>query len=155
MLKKEHSFYIGDSSLHIGVSRSLGDQECKMRWPNGVISTPEVKEFGEIEDGDILILACDGLWDVMYNEDVRGWATQFMQKTDRFRELNYPEIPERRNIAERPDDFISDGNNNLLKYVARSLRDKAYILGSRDNISVLAIRFNIQRSLQAKECSLL
>eukprot|EP01118_Nematostelium_gracile_P009758 TRINITY_DN3295_c0_g1_i3.p1 TRINITY_DN3295_c0_g1~~TRINITY_DN3295_c0_g1_i3.p1 ORF type:complete len:184 (-),score=51.97 TRINITY_DN3295_c0_g1_i3:1-552(-) len=55
------------------VSRAFGDIDLK--WPHCcgtndfVIARPFVNEL-DVEEGDVVILACDGLWDVMSYEEV-------------------------------------------------------------------------------------
>jgi len=58
------------------VTRAIGDRDCK---PFGVVATPEVVEYAVDADdlsndgGDdfALIMACDGVWDVVSCSDAR------------------------------------------------------------------------------------
>ena len=52
----------------LAVTRCVGDGDCK---PFGVIATPEVTAYDVDEDDFALVLACDGLWDVVSNADAR------------------------------------------------------------------------------------
>jgi serine/threonine protein phosphatase PrpC len=89
----------------LAVARSLGDFWCD----GGVYVEPDVAEF-EIEADDVaLIVACDGLWDVIEDE----WASVIVRK------------------AETAAD------------AAVSLRNFALALGSKDNVSVVVIRFHV------------
>jgi len=48
----------------LAVSRAIGD--CPLKGC-GVISTPDVFYY-ETDDVEYIIMACDGLWDVLSNE---------------------------------------------------------------------------------------
>ncbi|XP_007442902.1 protein phosphatase 1M, partial [Python bivittatus] len=84
----------------LAVSRGLGDHQLKVIETNIEIKPflsciPQVEVFDltseNINEDDILIMATDGLWDVMSNEDVAQIVRNFLQnnKTDphRFSEL--------------------------------------------------------------------
>ena len=51
----------------LAVSRAFGDKDLV---PVGLRSTPEIVEFDLLPENNFLVIACDGLWDVMSNEDV-------------------------------------------------------------------------------------
>lgn len=57
-------------------TRTLGDQYFK---PVGVIATPSVSEYKIREDDLALLSACDGLFDVMFNEEVAAFARKDAQ----------------------------------------------------------------------------
>ncbi|GFZ21646.1 protein phosphatase 2C family protein [Actinidia rufa] len=65
--------YIEDGFLNgdLAVTRALGD--WYMKFPLGssspLISEPEIHQTLLTEDDEFLIVACDGIWDVMSNED--------------------------------------------------------------------------------------
>ena len=46
----------------LAVTRALGDADCK---PHGVTAEPEISMLDVEPDDEFLIIACDGLWDVM------------------------------------------------------------------------------------------
>lgn len=50
----------------LAVSRAIGDAPFK---GCGVIATPDIYTVDESEI-DFIVMACDGLWDVMSNEEV-------------------------------------------------------------------------------------
>lgn len=58
----------------LSVSRSFGDIEAKIPrfggLPNVLISTPEVFSFKVTEETDFLFLACDGVFDLLKNEEI-------------------------------------------------------------------------------------
>uniref|UniRef100_A0A2K5PXD1 Protein phosphatase, Mg2+/Mn2+ dependent 1H n=1 Tax=Cebus imitator TaxID=2715852 RepID=A0A2K5PXD1_CEBIM len=75
----------------IGVTRGLGDHDLKVHDSNIYIkpflsSAPEVRiyDLSKYEHGadDVLILATDGLWDVLSNEEVAEAITQFLPNCD-------------------------------------------------------------------------
>lgn len=55
----------------LGVSRAIGDFDhsagCK---PPGLSPTPEITRRRLLHDDEFVVLACDGLWDVMQSQDV-------------------------------------------------------------------------------------
>jgi serine/threonine protein phosphatase PrpC len=59
---------------NLALSRSIGD---KYLYPY-VICTPEVKQFRLTKDSKYIVLATDGLWDVLSNEEVGGMVMQLM-----------------------------------------------------------------------------
>jgi len=54
----------------LGVSRSFGDSEMKSESCKIIISTPEVIKHKINPDDQFVLLACDGLFDVMDNEEI-------------------------------------------------------------------------------------
>ncbi|XP_039426458.1 protein phosphatase 1H isoform X2 [Corvus cornix cornix] len=75
----------------IGVTRGLGDHDLKVHDSNIYIkpflsSSPEVRVYDllQYEHGpdDVLILATDGLWDVLLNEEVAEAVTNFLPNCD-------------------------------------------------------------------------
>lgn len=57
-------------------TRTLGDQYFK---PVGVIATPSLSKYQIARDDLFLIAGCDGLFDVMKNEEVAEFALRFSQ----------------------------------------------------------------------------
>lgn len=119
-------------------SRSLGDAP----WGDYIISDPNVKTIQLTPQHNFLILACDGVWDVMKNNEVVTFVTQaFSQSKEKLKEryLKYPIVD--RGPKKRTPDFIHEAGDEKVKLVARALRDEAYKRGSKDNISVLIAKF--------------
>jgi protein phosphatase 1L len=109
------------------VSRALGDREEKKPRYKGLIATPEISTASYTDDENtVLVLACDGVWDVFSNEEAAAIVTNALNADpiDPSPLLNgeYVEI---------------DGNNNAAIHAAHILRDAAYNKGSLDNISVM------------------
>eukprot|EP01119_Soliformovum_irregulare_P003778 TRINITY_DN14843_c0_g1_i1.p1 TRINITY_DN14843_c0_g1~~TRINITY_DN14843_c0_g1_i1.p1 ORF type:complete len:334 (-),score=68.15 TRINITY_DN14843_c0_g1_i1:42-1043(-) len=98
----------------IAVSRSIGDAAFKDNYGEG----PEKQAVSAVPDfieetmspGDFLILACDGLWDVMSNEDAVDYVA-------RERELE----------------------GNTLDNIANKMCTRAMELGSQDNITIIVV----------------
>lgn len=95
----------------IAVSRSIGDLMFKEHSylqgkVSGLIAEPEVKQIDLGADDEFLILACDGLWDVMSHQEAADFCLPKLKETDD------------------------------LQAVAQQLTQKAFDSGSLDNITV-------------------
>ena len=91
----------------LGLTRSFGDLCAHEN--NVITEIPEITTF-QVQQGDILIFASDGLWDVMSNEEVMDFVQENAIVNGR---------------------VISQGVQNLVT--------KARKIGSRDDISVLVV----------------
>lgn len=120
----------------IGVTRGLGDHDLKVHDSNIYIkpflsSAPEVRvyDLSKYEHGadDVLILATDGLWDVLPNEEVAEAITQFLPNCD-------PDDPHRYTLAAQ--DLVMRARGVLKDRGWRISNDR---LGSGDDISVYVI----------------
>eukprot|EP00929_Paragymnodinium_shiwhaense_P018413 TRINITY_DN12899_c0_g1_i1.p1 TRINITY_DN12899_c0_g1~~TRINITY_DN12899_c0_g1_i1.p1 ORF type:complete len:631 (-),score=130.16 TRINITY_DN12899_c0_g1_i1:36-1928(-) len=65
----------------LAVSRALGDFDFKRELsqpPSAqkVTCIPDIYEAGNVPEGSLVILACDGVWDVMSNDDVANFVWQ-------------------------------------------------------------------------------
>ena len=98
------------STRAVAVTRALGDLDCKL--PGGVIATPEVTEKSLSPADEMLIIGCDGLWDVMEPDD--AWA-----------------------LAKRK----AKGRNGMwdLEKAARALVEGAVDRKTGDNVSVIVL----------------
>lgn len=71
----------------LAVSRALGDFEYK-RVPNMgpfqqlISPEPEISEFPRSSQDEFILLACDGVWDVMSNEDACTFVRYQLTVTD-------------------------------------------------------------------------
>lgn len=103
----------------LAVSRALGDAEYKGElarevWGDDIegdliVSTPEVTHTTLTASDDFVILACDGLWDVMSNQDAVDLVSgEYLRASS----------------AEK---------------IARVLVKEALRLGSQDNVSVIVV----------------
>ena len=72
----------------LAVSRALGDFEYKNvdgKGPTEQLVSPEPEFYYQIREADkdeFLVLACDGVWDVMTNEDICNFISARMRVTD-------------------------------------------------------------------------
>jgi len=64
----EHTGYIARVNGTLAVSRSIGDYNLKSE-KNFVSGEPEISEISLCPDDNFIIIASDGLWDVMDSED--------------------------------------------------------------------------------------
>lgn len=65
---------IGDFELKQNVSKEMKDQ--------AISNLPEFREASITHDELFLVLACDGLWDVMSNEEVATWVYERLYSTN-------------------------------------------------------------------------
>ena len=118
----------------LAVSRSLGDANLApvlSRIPHVVaMSTEDIRRQCEnneiitsVEPNNLpcfIVLASDGLWDVMSNEEAVEMVVQVMQKFD-------------------PHHGISWENGGAFQGAAQMLTQEAYVRGSTDNIGVCVV----------------
>lgn len=113
----------------IAMSRAFGDFDYKANEEirpdeQAIVCTPEIHVHRRDSASDMfLVLACDGVWDVMSNDDV----AQFV--SDKVNEL----------LIE-PEAAIMDAPT-ILPEVGDELLKKCLDLGSSDNMSVLIVAF--------------
>lgn len=101
----------------LAVSRALGDFEYKNVRDKGpceqlVSPEPEISEIVRSDTDEFLVLACDGIWDVMSNEELAEFVSNRMTLTDDLMEI------------------------------CNSIVDTCLFKGSRDNMSIVIITFN-------------
>jgi serine/threonine protein phosphatase PrpC len=101
----------------LAVSRALGDFEYKNvdgKGPTEQLVSPEpefyIKEREKDKD-EFLVLACDGVWDVMSNEDICNFISARMKVTDN------------------------------LETICNEVIDTCLYKGSRDNMSIIIVAF--------------
>lgn len=100
----------------LAVSRALGDFQYKTREDlppeqQKVSCEPDITVHERTSDDDALILACDGVWDVMSSQD----------------------------CVELVRELFSSGETNL-QLVAEEVVDQALFKGSKDNISAVVVQ---------------
>ena len=77
----------------MAVSRALGDFEYKNvdgKGPTEQLVSPEpefYKKRREPGSDEFLVLACDGVWDVMTNEDICSFVSARMRVTDNLEQI--------------------------------------------------------------------
>lgn len=92
----------------VAVSRAFGNLRHRV-----IIPEADVREFTLTGDEEYIVLACDGLWDVMTPSQVRRFVRKTLKK-----------------------------NKNSTKGMAEALVDESLRLGSTDNVSVIFIQFD-------------
>ncbi|XP_071720323.1 LOW QUALITY PROTEIN: probable protein phosphatase 2C 43 [Rutidosis leptorrhynchoides] len=107
----------------LAVTRALGDWYMQSSSP--LIATPDVIQKVLTEDDEFLIIACDGIWDVMSNQEAVGFVRQ---------ELRLYDDPNR---------------------CARQLVNKAFLRYSTDNLTAIVVCFSRRRPRPTFRCSLL
>merc|ERR1719420_615306 len=101
----------------LAVSRALGDFEYKNvdgKGPTEQLVSPEPEFYLKerlLDEDEFLVLACDGVWDVMSNEDICQFVAARMRITDD------------------------------LELIANEVIDTCLHKGSRDNMSIIIIAF--------------
>ncbi|OQR90549.1 protein phosphatase 2C [Achlya hypogyna] len=108
----------GGSVRNNRVSRALGDFVYKQRpdlkpEEQQVSAEPDLKVEVRNKENEFLILACDGIWDVMTNED----ACDFVRG------------------------LMNQGESNM-GLICEEMLDHCLQLGSRDNMSVVIVKFS-------------
>ncbi|KAK3220444.1 hypothetical protein Dsin_014414 [Dipteronia sinensis] len=117
----------------LAMSRSIGDRYLKP-W---IIPEPEIMFIPRARDDECLILASDGLWDVMSNEEVCEVA--------RRRILLWHKKNGAPPLAER-----GKGIDPASQAAADYLSMLALQKGSKDNISVIVVDLKAQRKFKSK-----
>ncbi|GER53542.1 protein phosphatase 2c [Striga asiatica] len=117
----------------LAMSRSIGDRYLKP-W---IIPKPEVMFVPRARDDDCLIIASDGLWDVMSNEEVCELA--------RKRILIWHKKNGMSPLVER-----GRGVDPAAQSAAEYLSNVALQKGSKDNISVIVVDLKTQRKFKSK-----
>lgn len=106
---------IGDLS----VSRSFGDLD---NMPH-ITHIPEIFDYDVTRNDEFIVMACDGLWDVLQNHDVVNFVKDFRTRNN----INLYDIPELFNTLS----FRETTN------LALTLGTYAIASGSTDNVSVM------------------
>mmetsp|Transcript_12502 Transcript_12502/g.23461 ORF Transcript_12502/g.23461 Transcript_12502/m.23461 type:complete len:553 (+) Transcript_12502:703-2361(+) len=98
----------------LAVSRAIGDLALKPY----VTSTPDITDYMIKSDDLFLVIASDGIWDVLENDIVATSTISFCCK------LNNEEL---------------QSDSRYLKFAAKRLCDRARDMGSADNVSVIIV----------------
>ncbi|CAH9074346.1 unnamed protein product [Cuscuta europaea] len=116
----------------LAMSRSIGDRYLKP-W---IIPEPEVLVVPRTKDDDCLVLASDGLWDVMTNGEVCDLARKRILQ---WHKKNGGGSGER-----------GEGMDPASQAAAEYLSTRALQKGSKDNISVIVVDLKAQRKFKNK-----
>ncbi|KAL0886993.1 hypothetical protein Bca101_010976 [Brassica carinata] len=122
----------------LAMSRSIGDKYLKP----SVIPDPEVTSVRRVKEDDCLILASDGLWDVMTNEEVCDMA--------RKRILLWHKKNAMAGDALLPAEKRGEGKDPAAMSAAEFLSKMALQRGSKDNISVIVVDLKGIRKFKSK-----
>ncbi|KAL3650735.1 hypothetical protein CASFOL_007138 [Castilleja foliolosa] len=117
----------------LAMSRSIGDRYLKP-W---IIPDPEVTFVPRAREDECLILASDGLWDVMTNEEVCDIARKRILL---WHKNNGPTLPLER----------GEGIDLAAQAAAEYLSNRALQKGSKDNISVVVVDLKAQRKIKSR-----
>ncbi|XP_021673030.2 protein phosphatase 2C 50 [Hevea brasiliensis] len=117
----------------LAMSRSIGDRYLKPC----IIPEPEVMFVPRAKDDECLILASDGLWDVMSNEEACDLARRRIL------------VWHKRNGAAVPSSR-GEGIDPAAQAAAEYLSNRALQKGSKDNITVIVVDLKAQRKLKSK-----
>ncbi|OIT35276.1 PREDICTED: protein phosphatase 2C 16-like isoform X1 [Nicotiana attenuata] len=117
----------------LAMSRSIGDRYLKP-W---IIPEPEVMFVPRAREDECLVLASDGLWDVMSNEEACEVARRRILLWHKKNGTN--PLPER-----------GQGVDPAAQAAAEYLSTMALQKGSKDNISVIVVDLKAQRKFKSK-----
>lgn len=117
----------------LAMSRSIGDRYLKP-W---IIPEPEVMFLPRTKDDECLILASDGLWDVMTNEEACDLARRRILLWHKKNGVTLP--------LER-----GEGIDPAAQAAAEFLSSRALQKGSKDNITVIVVDLKAQRKFKSK-----
>ena len=102
-----------------------------------IIPEPEVTFLPRAKDDDCLILASDGLWDVMTNEEICDLARRRILL---WHKKNGDTLPLER----------GEGIDPAAQAAAEYLSNRALQKGSKDNITVIVVDLKSQRKFKTK-----
>ncbi|GER51639.1 protein phosphatase 2C family protein [Striga asiatica] len=117
----------------LAMSRSIGDRYLKP----SIIPDPEVTFTPRAREDECLILASDGLWDVMTNEEVCEIARKRI-------------ILWHKNNGPTPFLERGEGVDPAAQAAAQYLSNRALQKGSKDNISVVVVDLKAQRKFKTR-----
>jgi protein phosphatase PTC2/3 len=126
---------IGSGSSKVGFSRSFGDFEFKTNTglspeDQAVTAAPEVTLHSRCSEDAFVILACDGVWDVMTNEEVGSFVAK---RTEYYKSI-----------------ASASSMTPVLPIVCDELLDECLTRGSQDNMSVTIVALsNTADAIQA------
>ncbi|OEL31286.1 putative protein phosphatase 2C 6 [Dichanthelium oligosanthes] len=119
----------------LAMSRSIGDRYLKP-W---IIPVPEVTIVPRAKDDECLILASDGLWDVMTNEEVCDVARKRILLWHKKNGTSSTSGPR-----------VGDSTDPAAQAAAECLSKLALQKGSKDNITVVVVDLKAQRKFKSK-----
>jgi len=119
----------------LAMSRSIGDRYLKP-W---IIPVPEVTIVPRAKDDECLVLASDGLWDVMSNEEVCDVARKRILLWHKKNGTSSSSAPR-----------VGDSADPAAQAAAECLSKLALQKGSKDNITVVVVDLKAHRKFKSK-----
>ncbi|CAF2245828.1 BnaA08g14490D [Brassica napus] len=124
----------------LAMSRSIGDRYLKP----SIIPDPEVTAVKRVKEDDCLILASDGVWDVMTDEEACEMARKRIL------------LWHKKNMVAGDASLLTDerrgeGEDPAAKSAAEYLSKLALQRGSKDNITVVVVDLKPHRKLKIKK----
>lgn len=131
---------------NLALSRAFGDGNYKKGGENDkthrIIAHPDIEIYVRSKEDKYLILACDGIWDVFTNENLNDAINTF----ERLYNSNdgYPTVKviNSQNSAVFLHEFSHNYENTLLDVMSDYILDYAVAKGSKDNCSIIFLKFN-------------
>ncbi|KAB5514137.1 hypothetical protein DKX38_028043 [Salix brachista] len=117
----------------LAMSRSIGDRYLKP-W---IIPEPEVMFIPRAKEDECLILASDGLWDVMSNEEACDLARKRI-------------LVWHKKNGVTPSSSRGQGIDPAATAAAEYLSNRALQRGSKDNVTVIVVDLKAQRKFKTK-----
>ncbi|EXB59766.1 putative protein phosphatase 2C 6 [Morus notabilis] len=114
----------------LAMSRAIGDRYLRP-W---IIPVPEITFTTRSDEDECLILASDGLWDVMTNDEVGEVARHLLRRR-------------RRSML----NSSTDDQTSPAQFVADNLTEIAYGRHSCDNISIIVVDLKSKRKRQPRQ----
>lgn len=114
----------------LAITRALGDGHLKARQKNVLIPDPEITFFVPCRQDQFVVIATDGLWDVVSSQQAADFVRQHLETNG----LSFPEAGN--------GDVSSLQTSEVqrkLKNAAKDLISHALGLGSADNITVVVL----------------
>ncbi|KAL5572559.1 hypothetical protein UlMin_022156 [Ulmus minor] len=120
----------------LAMSRAIGDQYLRP-W---IIPVPEITFMTRSEEDECLILASDGLWDVMTNDEVGEVARHLLRRR-------------RRSMINNSTTGTSSATDEIspAQFVADNLTEIAIGRNSSDNISIIVVDLKSKRKRQPRQ----
>ena len=104
-----------------------------------VSNVPDIKQINLTDQSRFLLLACDGLWDVMTNEEATSFVVDYLRSVDPPR---IGVLPPQSAVHAKGVPSASYELQKHLDQCSLKLSDAAIEKGSMDNVSVMIVAFH-------------